>query len=241
MPDLRPERDRPGALPVTFPGSITAPGSHRKRRRRALLAVAPVAVVALASGAFANRAAAASSSDRYRTVAVGEHAIESVLTGVATIEPVSQAAVAFLDRAVVNGGRDSLRRRRTAGAAVLRLVPRSEELDSAEDTAVAHHEADADARADGGAAVDDASTDGGETADDFAWVGFSEDVKHGVVSLMSVLAICLAWSVFGVQRAADVHGSEDREDEGLQEGDEHLEPCEGDQEAERERPDHEQQ
>ena len=53
-----------------------------------------------------------------------------------------QAAAAFLDRAVVNGGRDSLRRRRTAGAAVLRLVPRSEELDSAEHTAVAHHEAE---------------------------------------------------------------------------------------------------
>ncbi|QBR93855.1 SigE family RNA polymerase sigma factor [Nocardioides euryhalodurans] len=53
-----------------------------------------------------------------------------------------QSAAAFLDRTVVNGGRDSLRRRRTAGAAVLRLVPRSEELDSAEHAAVAHHEAD---------------------------------------------------------------------------------------------------
>lgn len=53
-----------------------------------------------------------------------------------------QAAVAFLNRAVVNAGRDSLRRRRTAGAAMLRMVPRSDELDSAEHTAVAHQEAD---------------------------------------------------------------------------------------------------
>ncbi len=52
------------------------------------------------------------------------------------------AAVAFLNKAVVNGGRDSLRRKRRAGAAVLQLVPRSELLASAEHAAVqnAEHE-----------------------------------------------------------------------------------------------------
>jgi RNA polymerase sigma-70 factor (sigma-E family) len=52
------------------------------------------------------------------------------------------AAVAFLNRAVVNGGRDALRRKRRAGAAVLQLVPRSELLKSAEQSAVdqAEHE-----------------------------------------------------------------------------------------------------
>ena len=50
------------------------------------------------------------------------------------------AAVAFLNRAVVNGGRDALRRKRRAGAAVLRLVPRSELLASAEHAAVEHAE-----------------------------------------------------------------------------------------------------
>jgi RNA polymerase sigma-70 factor (sigma-E family) len=50
------------------------------------------------------------------------------------------AAVAFLNKAVVNGGRDSLRRKRRAGAAVLRLVPRSELLASAEHAAVQNAE-----------------------------------------------------------------------------------------------------
>ena len=52
------------------------------------------------------------------------------------------AAVAYLNRAVVNGSRDSLRRGRRAGAAMLRLVPRSEELASAEHDAVARQDAD---------------------------------------------------------------------------------------------------
>ncbi len=52
------------------------------------------------------------------------------------------AAVAYLNRAVVNGGRDTLRRRRRGGAAMLRLVPRSEELASAEQAVVDHAEQD---------------------------------------------------------------------------------------------------
>jgi RNA polymerase sigma-70 factor (sigma-E family) len=52
-----------------------------------------------------------------------------------------EAAVGYLNRAVVNASRDSLRRRRRAGTAVLQLVPRSEELSSAEHDAVAHHDA----------------------------------------------------------------------------------------------------
>jgi RNA polymerase sigma factor (sigma-70 family) len=50
--------------------------------------------------------------------------------------------VHFLNQSVVNGGRDSLRRRRRAGTAVLQLVPRAESLESAEHTVVEHHEAD---------------------------------------------------------------------------------------------------
>ena len=52
------------------------------------------------------------------------------------------AALAYLNRAVVNGSRDALRRKRRAGTTMLRLVPRSEELDSAEHDAVAHQDAD---------------------------------------------------------------------------------------------------
>jgi len=53
-----------------------------------------------------------------------------------------EAAVAFLNRAVVNGGRDSLRRSNRAGRARLRLVPRPELLESAEHAVVGHAEAD---------------------------------------------------------------------------------------------------
>ena len=52
------------------------------------------------------------------------------------------AAVAYLNRAVVNGSRDALRRGRRAGRATLQLVPRSEELESAEQGVVARQEAD---------------------------------------------------------------------------------------------------
>jgi len=52
------------------------------------------------------------------------------------------AAVGYLNRAVVNGSRDTLRRRRRSGTAVLQLVPRSGELASAEQDVVAHQDSD---------------------------------------------------------------------------------------------------
>ncbi len=52
------------------------------------------------------------------------------------------AAVAYLNRAVVNGSRDALRRGRRAEKATLRLVPRAEELSSAEHDVVAHQESE---------------------------------------------------------------------------------------------------
>ena len=52
------------------------------------------------------------------------------------------AAVAYLNRAVVNGGRDHLRHGRRATASLLRMTPRSEALPSAEHDAVEHEEAD---------------------------------------------------------------------------------------------------
>ncbi len=53
-----------------------------------------------------------------------------------------EAAIAYLNRAVVNGGRGQLRHRGRARVNVARMVPRSEELASAEQTAVEHDEAD---------------------------------------------------------------------------------------------------
>ena len=52
------------------------------------------------------------------------------------------AAVAYLNRAVVNGGHEHFRRGRRAALLLPRLVPRSEELSSAEQDAVGHDEAD---------------------------------------------------------------------------------------------------
>jgi RNA polymerase sigma-70 factor (sigma-E family) len=51
------------------------------------------------------------------------------------------AAVAYLNRAVVNGGRDRLRHGRRATAGHLRMVPRPEGLASAEHDALEHDEA----------------------------------------------------------------------------------------------------
>ena len=52
------------------------------------------------------------------------------------------AAVTYLNRAVVNGGRDQLRHRVRGRAAFGRMTPMSEELASAEHAAVEHDEAD---------------------------------------------------------------------------------------------------
>ena len=52
------------------------------------------------------------------------------------------AAITYLNRAVVNAGRDHLRYRRRATAGRLALVPRPEELPSAEHEAAARDEAD---------------------------------------------------------------------------------------------------
>ena len=52
------------------------------------------------------------------------------------------AAAAYLNRAVVNGSRDALRRGGRARRATLQMVPRSEELESAEQGVVARQEAD---------------------------------------------------------------------------------------------------
>jgi len=53
-----------------------------------------------------------------------------------------EAAVAYLNRAVVNASRNEMRRGRSAVARQLRLVPVSESLVSAEGAAIAHEESD---------------------------------------------------------------------------------------------------
>ena len=52
------------------------------------------------------------------------------------------SAVAYLNKAVVNGGRDHLRRGRRADASILRMVPQPESRASAEQDVVVRDEAD---------------------------------------------------------------------------------------------------
>lgn len=74
------------------PGSVHA-DPRRRRRRNAVIACVVVLVLVLAVTAVS--AAFGSSGTTYRTAAAGPHQVDSVLTGVATIEPISQATVAF--------------------------------------------------------------------------------------------------------------------------------------------------
>ena len=72
--------------------SLTEPAP--KRRRRRLVASGVVVAVVLAGGA-AVAGADADAGARYRTTKVATRAVDEVLHTVATVEPVSQASVAF--------------------------------------------------------------------------------------------------------------------------------------------------
>jgi len=69
----------------------------RRARRRRVRRIATVGVVAivLAGGTLAVRRASGSDNAGYRVATIGTHDVDAVLSGVATIEPVSQATVAF--------------------------------------------------------------------------------------------------------------------------------------------------
>ena len=82
-------------LDGAFP-SVGEPASRRARRRRARrLASIGVIAVLLAGGTLAVRRTSGSDNAGYRVATVGTHDVDAVLSGVATIEPVSQATVAF--------------------------------------------------------------------------------------------------------------------------------------------------
>ncbi len=91
-----PARPRPAprlpVRPVAFPESITSP---RRRRRRVVVPLLVVAAVVAAAGAGVVVARSRSSTPSYRTTTVSRHAVEQSLTAVATIEPTSQATLAF--------------------------------------------------------------------------------------------------------------------------------------------------
>lgn len=73
--------------------SLPASSTRRRRLRRG---AGVVAVVVIGAAATLSVRAAAGTGDRgYRTAVVGQHDVSATLTSVGTIEPVSQASVAF--------------------------------------------------------------------------------------------------------------------------------------------------
>src|SRR5436190_1512919 len=80
---------------MTFPSSV---GNGRRRTARRRAGVAAVGLLALAlavGGVVVAMRASASGPPQYRTAAAAQRNIDAMLHGVATIEPVTQAAVAF--------------------------------------------------------------------------------------------------------------------------------------------------
>jgi RNA polymerase sigma factor (sigma-70 family) len=80
--------------------------------------------------------------DRTEVVSALFFAHHRRLVGLASLLAPDQQTVAYLNRAVVNGSRDSLRRKRRAGTAMLLIVPEFGQLESAEHEAVHHQEGD---------------------------------------------------------------------------------------------------
>jgi multidrug efflux pump subunit AcrA (membrane-fusion protein) len=83
----------PPPAPVEFPASITN-SSGPNWQRRAFTAAGVAIVVALVAGVGVARASG-SATDSYRTATVSTQDVQSVLTGVGSIEPISQATVTF--------------------------------------------------------------------------------------------------------------------------------------------------
>src|SRR6516165_2379007 len=78
-----------------FPASALAGGKGSRRRLRTILmALAALVVVALVGGAVAMEASG-NDNTRYRTTTVSQQSVAALLNGVATVQPVSQASVAF--------------------------------------------------------------------------------------------------------------------------------------------------
>jgi multidrug efflux pump subunit AcrA (membrane-fusion protein) len=91
-PELRSSADK--RLAALFPEEHASTAQPRWRRRSTLL-VALAVVAALVVGGVVATSAFGSSGSSYRTATAGPEQVDSVLTGVATIEPVAQATVAF--------------------------------------------------------------------------------------------------------------------------------------------------
>jgi HlyD family secretion protein len=78
-----------------FPNSIVAGAKHRRRQRLRSGIMILVALGVVAAGAFVATNVTRSEAPQYRTAVAAAQQVDAVLTSVATIEPVTQASVAF--------------------------------------------------------------------------------------------------------------------------------------------------
>ncbi|MCU1501096.1 MAG: efflux transporter periplasmic adaptor subunit [Ilumatobacteraceae bacterium] len=91
---MAPQHDPVHRAASLFPTSVTSRSYGRRRRiRRAV--TAGVVLVALAGGGIAVAQTTGKTPTSYRTAVVGQHDVSATIDGVATIQPVAQADVAF--------------------------------------------------------------------------------------------------------------------------------------------------
>jgi multidrug efflux pump subunit AcrA (membrane-fusion protein) len=81
-------------MTAVLPDPFDSPAAPSGRRGRVAVVVAVILLMALVVAVVLARSAS-STTGRYRTAVVADHDVESVITGVGSIEPVSQATVAF--------------------------------------------------------------------------------------------------------------------------------------------------
>jgi multidrug efflux pump subunit AcrA (membrane-fusion protein) len=99
---MAPQHDPIHNAASLFPTSVLSSSYGRRRRiRRAV--TAGVVLVALAGGGIAVAQTTGKTAISYRTAAVAQHDVSSTLDGVATIQPVAQAQIAFPMAGTVSG------------------------------------------------------------------------------------------------------------------------------------------
>ncbi len=120
-------------MPLDLPDSTHADAARARRRRITIgVGVVAAALIACTGIAFAR----SSDDSSYRTAVVAAHPVDQTLTGVATIEPVSQATVAFPSSGTVATVAVHPGDQVTTGAELASLDPTS--LQQAVDTAQAN-------------------------------------------------------------------------------------------------------
>ena len=122
-PDTTPNPHSANRAASLFPTEITS-RSYRRRRRVRRTVTAAVVVVLIGGGGLALAQTTGKSPSRYRTATASQQEVTSTLDGVATIQPIAQAEVAFPNAGTVACGRRRPRRHRDHRPAARRVEHR---------------------------------------------------------------------------------------------------------------------